>query len=167
PQALLYDIAATTQKNVGYMIGPFDTRLLARGLKTLPLRMDRHCDNADAFFTQLNKNDKVNADYHPTNDETGMFDKQMKRGGGVIAFELAGTEEETMAFLNRLSFIKVAVSLGDPESLIEHPASMTHAVIPEEERTKMGITPTLLRLSVGLEAAEDIWEDLRQALEEV
>src|SRR5699024_1435539 len=167
PQALLDDIAATTQKNVGSIIGPFDAWLLVRGLKTLQLRMDRHCDNADAIVTQLNKHEKVNAVYHPTNDETRVFDKQMKRGGGVIAFELAGTEEETMAFLNRLSFIKVAVSLGDPECLIEHTASMSHAVIPEEERTKMGITPTLLRLSVGLEAAEDIWEDLRQALEEV
>src|SRR5699024_8647663 len=144
-----------------------DAWLLVRGLKTLPLRIDRRCDNADAIVAQLNKHERVNAVCHPTDDEKGVFDKQMKRGGGVMAFELAGTEEETMAFLNRLSFIKAAVSLGDPESLIEHPASMTHAVIPEEERTKMGITSTLLRLSVGLEAAEDIWEDLRQALEEV
>src|SRR5699024_705539 len=139
PQALLDDIAATTQKNVGSIIGPFDAWLLVRGLKTLPLRMDRHCDNADAIVAQLNKHEKVNAVYHPTNDETWVFDKQMQQGGCVISFELLGSEEETMAFLIRLSFIKVAVSLGDPESLIEHPASMTHAVIPEEERTKMVI----------------------------
>src|SRR5699024_3439962 len=94
PQALLDDIAASTKKNVGSIIGPFDAWLLVRSLKTLPLRMDRHCDNADAIVTQLNKHEKVNAVYHPTNDETGVFDKQMKRGGGVIAFELAGTEEE-------------------------------------------------------------------------
>lgn len=165
PKDLLDDIAVTTQKNVGSIIGPFDAWLLVRGLKTLPLRMDRHCDNADEIVAQLNQHAKVNAVYHPTNDESGVFEKQMKRGGGVISFELKATEKETLAFLNSLSFIKVAVSLGDPESLIEHPASMTHAVIPEAERSNMGITPTLLRLSVGLEAADDIWEDLRQALE--
>lgn len=167
PKDLLDDITATTQKNVGSIIGPFDAWLLVRGLKTLPIRMDRHCDNADAIVRQLNQHAKVNTVYHPTNDTSGIFEKQMKRGGGVISFELKATEAETLAFLNNLSFIKVAVSLGDPESLIEHPASMTHAVIPEEERTNMGITPTLLRLSVGLEAADDIWEDLQQALEKL
>lgn len=167
PKDLLDDITATTQKNVGSIIGPFDAWLLVRGLKTLPIRMDRHCDNADAIVRQLNQHAKVNTVYHPTNDTSGIFEKQMKRGGGVISFELKATKAETLAFLNNLSFIKVAVSLGDPESLIEHPASMTHAVIPEEERTNMGITPTLLRLSVGLEAADDIWEDLQQALEKL
>jgi len=167
PKDLLDEIAATTQKNVGSIIGAFDAWLLVRGLKTLPIRMDRHCDNADAIVEHLNQHAKVNTVYHPTNDTSGIFEKQMKRGGGVISFELKATEAETLAFLNNLSFIKVAVSLGDPESLIEHPASMTHAVIPEEERTDMGITPTLLRLSVGLEAADDIWEDLQQALEKL
>ena len=88
----------------------------------------------------------------------------MKHGGGVIAFEIKGDKKDAQTFLNNVSFMRLAVSLGDTETLIEHPATMTHAVIPEEERLKMGIKDNLIRLSVGLEAWEDIWEDLEQAL---
>lgn len=162
---MLDHIAATTQKDIGAVLSPFDAWLLLRGLKTLPLRMDRHSDNAEKIVERLVKHAKILNVYYPKNDRGNIYKKQMSRGGGVISFEYKGDKDETQALLDRLTFIKVAVSLGDPETLIEHPATMTHAVIPEEERLKMGITDNLIRLSVGLEAWEDIWEDLEQALD--
>lgn len=157
-------INLSTRKDIGAIISPFDAWLLLRGIKTLPLRMDRHSDNAEKVIEKLNGHPKIEAVYYPTLDDTGVYQKQMKRGGGIIAFEVKGDKKTAQALMNGLSFIKVAVSLGDAETLIEHPATMTHAVIPEEERLAMGINDQLIRLSVGLEAWEDIWEDLAQAL---
>jgi methionine-gamma-lyase len=88
----------------------------------------------------------------------------MKLGGGLVSFEIKGTKQDVQRFLNRLQLIKIAVSLGDTETLIQHPATMTHAVVPEEVRKNMGISDQLVRLSVGLEAWGDIWQDLEQAL---
>lgn len=158
-------VGATTRKDMGAVISPFDAWLLLRGIKTLPLRMDRHSDHAEKIAEKLNTHPKVTAVYYPTLDKSGIFEKQMKRGGGVIAFEIDGNKESAQSLLNNMNLIKVAVSLGDTETLIEHPATMTHAVIPEKERLKMGISNQLIRLSVGLEAFEDIWEDLKQALD--
>lgn len=160
-KAFLDEVAATTQKDIGAILAPFDAWLLLRGLKTLPIRMDRHSDNAEKVVERLENHPRVSHVYYPQGD---IYEKQMKRGGGVIAFELEGDTKFVQRFLNQLTFVKVAVSLGDAETLIEHPATMTHAVIPEEERLKMGIKDSLIRLSVGLENWEDIWEDLEQAL---
>ncbi|MEC5424388.1 methionine gamma-lyase [Virgibacillus sp. C22-A2] len=163
-------VAMTTQKDIGGVIAPFDAWLLIRGLKTLPVRLDRHCDNAEKVFEKLRNHPKVANVYYP-NDEShpdfAIRQKQMKRGGGVISFDIEGTRQDAQKLLNNLGFLKIAVSLGDTETLIEHPATMTHAVIPEESREKMGITDQLIRLSVGLEAWEDIWSDLEQALNKV
>lgn len=87
----------------------------------------------------------------------------MKQAGGLISFELEGTKEDAQAFLNRLKLIKLAVSLGDAETLIQHPATMTHSSVPASSRKQMGISDQLIRLSVGLEAWQDIWHDLQQA----
>lgn len=163
-QEFIAEVAMTTRKDMGSIISPFDAWLLLRGLKTLPLRMDRHSDNAEKIVEQLQTHPKISRVYYPTIDETGIFKKQMSRGGGVIAFEIKGDKHTAQQLLNNVSLIRVAVSLGDTETLIEHPATMTHAVIPEEERLKMGIKDTLVRLSVGLEAWEDIWRDLEGAL---
>lgn len=163
-EELMGEIAMTTRKDIGAILAPFDAWLLLRGLKTLPLRMDRHCDNAEKIVEKLTEHPEVENVYYPTLDETGIYNKQMSRGGGVIAFEIKGDKKRAQQLLNNVSFIKVAVSLGDAESLIEHPATMTHAVIPEEDRLEMGIKDTLVRLSVGLEDWEDIWEDLSEAL---
>ncbi len=160
-KAFLDEVAATTQKDIGAILAPFDAWLLLRGLKTLPIRMDRHSDNAEKVVERLENHPRVSHVYYP---QGNIYEKQMKRGGGVIAFELEGDTKFVQRFLNQLTFVKVAVSLGDAETLIEHPATMTHAVIPEEERLKMGIKDSLIRLSVGLENWEDIWEDLEQAL---
>lgn len=164
----LDDVAMTTQKDMGGVLGPFDAWLLLRGLKTLPLRMDRHADNAEKVFEKLANHSKVTNVYYPgdkSHKDYAIMKKQMKRGGGLISFELEGTKKDAQQFLNKLSFLKLAVSLGDAETLIEHPATMTHAVVPEEERKKMGISDQLIRLSVGLEAWEDIWADIEQALQ--
>ena len=157
----LDEVASTTQKDIGAILAPFDAWLLLRGLKTLPIRMDRHCDNAEKIVERLESHPRVSEVYYP---KGAIYEQQMARGGGVIAFELEGNTKVVQRFLNKLTFVKVAVSLGDAETLIEHPATMTHAVIPKEERLKMGIKDSLIRLSVGLENWEDIWEDLEQAL---
>lgn len=166
----LDSVQMTTQKDIGGVISPLDAWLLIRGLKTLPIRMDRHCDNAEKVFAKLKHHPKVAHVYYP-NDEAHpdypIKEKQMKRGSGVIAFEVKGTKADAQKLLNQLGFLKIAVSLGDAETLIEHPATMTHAVVPEASRQSMGITDRLLRLSVGLEAWEDIWADLEQALKQL
>lgn len=163
-------VSRTTQKDIGGIISPFDAWLLLRGIKTLPVRMDRHCENARKLFEFMKNHPKIETVYFPGDPEHEDYSiaiKQMKQSGGLISFTVKGTKESAQQFMNQLQLIKIAVSLGDAETLIQHPATMTHAVVPEEERRKMGIGDTLLRLSVGLEAWEDIQEDLEQALERV
>ncbi|PEF33953.1 methionine gamma-lyase [Bacillus wiedmannii] len=152
------------RKDIGGIMAPFDAWLLLRGLKTLAVRMDRHCDNAEKIVSFLKNHDAVEGVWYP---EGELASRQMKRGGGVISFSIKGGKEETQAFINDLHFITIAVSLGDTETLIQHPATMTHAAIPAELRQKMGIYDNLIRLSVGLESWEDIVSDLEQALKKV
>ncbi|MFJ7310089.1 methionine gamma-lyase [Peribacillus frigoritolerans] len=159
-------VAGTTQKDIGGIISPFDAWLLLRGLKTLPVRMDRHSANAMAIFHELKKHPKVKKVYYPgdaASPDHYIMQKQMKHGGGLISFELHGTKQDAQVFLNKLKLIKIAVSLGDAETLIQHPATMTHSAVPEDLREQMGISNQLVRLSVGLEAWQDVWQDLQQA----
>ncbi|MCA0992396.1 methionine gamma-lyase [Pseudalkalibacillus hwajinpoensis] len=161
-------IAKSTQKDIGGILSPFDAWLLLRGLKTLPIRMDRHCSNAHKIVQKLIEHPSVTNVMYPGREESPSFliaQKQMKSPGGLISFEINGGKLEAQNFMNRLRMIKIAVSLGDAETLIQHPATMTHAVVPEEERKRMGISESLIRLSIGLEAWEDIWRDIEQALE--
>jgi methionine-gamma-lyase len=164
-------VSRTTQKDIGGTISPFDAWLLLRGLKTLPVRMDRHCENAQRLVGFLRSHPKVGRIYFPGEsdhpNDSQIMRNQMKKSGGLISFVLKGTKKTAQLFMNELRLVKIAVSLGDAETLIQHPATMTHAVVPEEDRKKMGIEDTLLRLSVGLEAWEDIKEDLEQALEKI
>lgn len=152
------------RKDIGGIMAPFDAWLLLRGLKTLAIRMDRHCDNAEKIVSFLKNHDAVEGVWYP---EGELASRQMKRGGGVISFSIKGGKEETQAFINDLYFITIAVSLGDTETLIQHPATMTHAAIPAELRQEMGIYDNLIRLSVGLESWEDIVSDLEQALKKI
>lgn len=152
------------RKDIGGIMAPFDAWLLLRGLKTLAVRMDRHCDNAEKIVSFLKSHDAVEGVWYP---EGELASRQMKRGGGVISFSIKGGKEETQAFINDLHFITIAVSLGDTETLIQHPATMTHAAIPAELRQEMGIYDNLIRLSVGLESWEDIVSDLEQALKKI
>ncbi len=161
-------IRSTVQKDFGGIISPFDAWLLIRGLKTLHVRMDRHSKNAEEVFSFLASHPSVESIYYPFDEKNPQYEvakKQMKSGGGLISFAVKGGKEKAQQLMDALSLIKIAVSLGDAETLIQHPATMTHSVVPEKERVAMGITDGLLRLSVGLENSEDIIDDLKQAFD--
>ena len=151
----------------GAVLDPFAAFLILRGLKTLELRMKRHCESAEKIAKYLAKHSAVEKVYYPgLKDHPGhkIAAKQMKDFGGMISFEVKGGKDAGVKLVDSLKLITVAVSLGDAESLIEHPASMTHSTYTPEELAESGIAPGLIRLSVGLENVEDIIADLDQAL---
>lgn len=167
---LIDSVASTTQKDIGGILSPFDAWLILRGLKTLAVRMDRHCENAIKLAAYLADHPKVEKIYYPGDPHHQNFyiaQKQMKKPGGLFSFTIKGSKQDAQMFMNKLQLIKIAVSLGDAETLIQHPATMTHSGVPEEVRRKMGIEDSMLRLSVGLETWEDIRDDLAQALSAV
>ena len=150
----------------GSVISAMDINLILRGLKTLHVRMDRHCSNAVKVANYLNDHEMVKQVYYPGLKGFEHYDlaqRQMSKAGGMIAFELKGGRKLGEAFVNQLQMILCAVSLGDTETLIQHPASMTHSTYSDEELAEHLISPSLLRLSVGLEDINDIIEDLNQA----
>lgn len=156
----------SVQKDYGAIMSPFDAWLLIRGLKTLPVRMERHTANAEKILDYLKDQQLVEDIYYPFDAGNPQFDiakRQMKAGGGLISFTVKGGKESAQSFIDSLSLIKIAVSLGDAETLIQHPATMTHSGVPEADRLQMGITDSLLRLSVGLEHADDLIADLDSA----
>ena len=159
-------IRMTVQKDYGGIISPFDAWLLIRGLKTLSVRMERHTSNAEKVMSYLKGQKLVEEIYYPFDEDNPQYEiakSQMKAGGGLISFTIKGGKEEAQLLMDSLALIKIAVSLGDAETLIQHPATMTHSVVPEKERQSMGITDSLLRLSVGLEHADDLINDLDSA----
>lgn len=160
-------IKLTTLKDMGATISPHDAWLIIRGLKTLAVRMERHCANAQKVAEYLAAHPAVATVYYPgLPDHPGhrFIGSQMKAAGGVLAFELNGSLDDGRFFINQCQLLSIAVSLGDAESLIQHPASMTHSPYTAEERRSAGISDGLIRLSVGLEHADDIIADLEQAL---
>ncbi|WP_186670020.1 methionine gamma-lyase [Sporosarcina sp. BP05] len=159
-------IRMSVQKDFGGIISPFDAWLLIRGLKTLSVRMERHTSNAEKVIAYLKGQKLVEEIYYPFDRDNPQYEiakRQMRAGGGLISFTIKGGKEGAQLLMDSLSLIKIAVSLGDAETLIQHPATMTHSVIPEAERLQMGITDSLLRLSVGLEHAEDLIADFKAA----
>ena len=151
----------------GAVISPMTVFLILRGIKTLQLRMERHCKNAQAIAEMLDQHPAVDQVFFPglKNDPWHQIASlQMDDFGGMIAMELKGGYQAAVSMLNKLKLAKLAVSLGDAETLIQHPASMTHSTYTLEERGEHGITEGLVRISAGLEAVEDIIADLRQAL---
>ena len=151
----------------GANLSPFDAFLIIRGLKTLAIRMDRHCANAMKVAEFLESHPAVEKVYYPGLKSFPQYElakKQMKLPGSMVAFELKGGLEEGIKVMDNVKLCKLAVSLGDAESLIEHPASMTHSPYSAEERAEAGISDSLVRLSVGLEDATDIIEDLNNVL---
>ena len=154
----------------GAVLGPQDAYYIIRGMKTFEIRMERHCKNAKKVVEFLNKHSKIERVYYPgleTHPGHEIAKKQMKDFGAMISFELKGGFEAGKTLLNSLKLCSLAVSLGDTETLIQHPASMTHSPYTKEEREAAGITDGLVRLSVGLENVEDIIEDLKQGLEKI
>ncbi|MCT7947853.1 methionine gamma-lyase [Shewanella septentrionalis] len=163
----LHKVKYEILKDIGAVISPHDAWLILRGLKTLDVRLQRHCDSAQRVAEFLAEHPSINRVYYPglaSHPGHKLIGQQMKRAGGVIAFELAANLEEAMAFVGHLSLFSIAVSLGDAESLIQHPASMTHSPYTPEARAAAGIGDNLLRISIGLEDCDDIIADLNQAL---
>ena len=154
----------------GAVLGPQDAYYIIRGMKTFEIRMERHCKNARRVVEFLNNHPKIEKVYYPgleTHPGYEIAKKQMKDFGAMISFELKGGFEAGKTLLNSLKLCSLAVSLGDTETLIQHPASMTHSPYTKEEREAAGITDGLVRLSVGLENVEDIIADLEHGLEKI
>ena len=163
----LADRLAFLQNAVGGVQGPFDSFLALRGLKTLALRMERHCANALAIAEHLARHRRVSRVHYPGlpgHPQHDLACRQMHGFGGMVTIELKGGIEEARRFLERVEVFALAESLGGVESLIEHPAIMTHASIPADQRAALGIGDTLIRLSVGIEDLDDLLGDLYQAL---
>lgn len=151
----------------GAVLAPFNAMLIMRGLKTLELRVERHAQSAMQVASMLEAHPSIARVHYPglaSFEQHDLAKRQMDGFGGMIAFELKGGYGAGIAMMNRLTLIRRAVSLGDAETLIQHPASMTHSTYSREEREAHGISEGLVRISVGLEQVEDILEDLHQAL---
>jgi cystathionine beta-lyase/cystathionine gamma-synthase len=168
PAALIDEIRRKGLRNLtGATIAPMTAFLLLRGLKTLELRMERHCASALAIAKDLQSHPAVLWASYPGLEGSRSYEvarRQMSAFGGLIACELHGGKRAGVEFMNRLKLIRLAVSLGDPETFVQHPASMTHATYTPEERARYGISEGLIRFSIGLESLEDIQEDIFAAL---
>ncbi|MBI4422432.1 MAG: cystathionine gamma-synthase [Elusimicrobia bacterium] len=165
--AELYERLKFLQNSVGAVPGPMDCFLVLRGTKTLALRVERHCENARAVAEHLSRHPEVAKVHYPglpSHRGHELAKRQMRGFGGMIAFELKADLERAMRAISSTKIFSLAESLGGVESLIGHPASMTHASIPREERLKSGLTDGLIRLSVGIEDPEDLTRDLDQAI---
>ena len=165
---VLAERLAFIQNATGGVLGPFDSFLLIRGIKTLGVRLDRHVENAEKAAAFLKNHPAVKKVYYPGLPDAQGYEinkRQAKNGGAMISFEL-NERHNIRKFFKALKLIALAESLGGVESLVCHPASMTHASIPKEVREKVGITDGLIRLSVGIEDIEDLLADLEQAIAE-
>jgi cystathionine beta-lyase len=165
--ALVKQLAAI-QNSCGATPGPMDCFLVLRGIKTLHLRMQRHCENGKLIAEFLQRHSKVDKVYWPGFSDHPNYEiakSQMCGFGGMMSFRIKGDKmEDAIMFLSRLKLFSLAESLGGVESLVGHPATMTHASIPKDIREKSGVTDSLLRLSVGIEDVEDLIDDLKHAL---
>ncbi|HEY1772263.1 MAG TPA: cystathionine gamma-synthase [Gammaproteobacteria bacterium] len=158
---------AFLHNSVGSVSGPFDSFLALRGLKTLALRMQRHCENAQELAGWLEKHPKVERVSYPglpSHPQHALAKKQMQGGGGIVTIFLRGGEPEARRFLENCHLFTLAESLGGVESLVDHPGIMTHASVPVETRKALGISDSLVRLSVGVEDVNDLRDDLEHAL---
>ena len=158
---------AYLQNSIGAVSGPFDSFLALRGVKTLDVRMQRHCESAMKIATWLEEDARVESVLYPglpSHPQHALAARQMNDFGGIVTFFVKGDLGNARRFLERCEVFALAESLGGVESLVDHPAIMTHASVPEEDRAKLGISDQLIRLSVGIEAIEDLVADLDQAL---
>jgi len=158
---------AYLQNSIGAVAGPFDSFLALRGVKTLDVRMERHCASAMRIAEWLEQDERVERVLYPglpSHPQHALAKQQMPGFGGIVTFFIKGDLDNARVFLERCQVFALAESLGGVESLVDHPAIMTHASVPPEERAKLGISDTLIRLSVGIEAVDDLIADLDQAL---
>ena len=155
-------------RNAGPTLSPFNAWILSKSLETLAVRMDRHCSNASSLAHTLSTNAKIKKVIYPfleSHPAYAVAKKQMKQGGGIVSFELNGGVEEGKKFLNAIEMCSMSPNLGDTRSIVTHPASTTHSRLTSEQRLSVGITDSLIRVSVGLEHVDDITNDILQALE--
>ena len=155
------------QNSIGSILGPFDSFLALRGLKTLDVRMQRHCQNAQFVAEWLENDPRVERVLYPgleSHPQYELASEQMYQPGGIVTFFVRGGLDESRSFLEKCNVFALAESLGGVESLVDHPAIMTHASVPAEKRAELGISDQLIRLSVGIENADDLVADLDQAL---
>jgi cystathionine gamma-lyase len=165
--ATLYEQLKFYQNAVGAVPGPLDCFLVLRGIKTLALRMRQHCENARRIAEYLAQHPEVKQVRYPglpSHPGHELARRQMRDFGGIVTMELHGGVERAMRFMSSTRLFTLAESLGGVESLMCHPATMTHASIPPEERARIGISDALIRLSVGIEDVDDLLEDLEQAI---
>ena len=158
---------ANIVNSLGPITGAFDSYLILRSLKTLAVRMERHCENALAIAKHFESHKEISEVIYPgliNHPQHDLASKQMNGFGGIISMNIKGGLEKSKSFLERTEIFALAESLGGVESLIEHPALMTHASLPKDRREKIGISDGLVRLSVGLESLDDLVEDIEQAL---
>ena len=163
----IQDQLSYLQNAVGSVLGPFDSFMVLRALKTLPVRMERHCANALRISQFLETHPSIEKVYYPgleSHSQHELAKQQMPAFGGMVTAIIKGGLEKAKSFLERCELFALAESLGGVESLIEHPAIMTHASIPQEIRESLGISDGLIRLSVGIEDVDDLIEDLERAL---
>lgn len=166
----LYEKIKYLQNSMGAVPSPFDSFLALRGLKTLHVRMQRHEENAKVIAAFLNEHPKIKKVTYPgleSHPQHELAKKQMTGFGGMITFYIDGGIDQARQFLENLKVIALAESLGGVESLIESPVIMTHASVPPEQRAKLGIDDSMIRLSVGIEDVEDLLDDLKKALDKV
>lgn len=155
-------------RNTGPSLSPFNAWVLSKSLETLFIRMDKHASNAMQLAVALQNHPKIGSVKYPfleSHPQYAIAKKQMSNGGGIVTFELKGGIESGRKFLNALQMLSMTNNLGDSRSIASHPASTTHSKLTEEERQSVGITPGLIRVSVGLEHPDDILQDILQALD--
>ncbi|GAB3810842.1 O-succinylhomoserine sulfhydrylase [Pontibacter rugosus] len=157
-------------RHTGPAMSPFNAWVLSKSLETLQLRVEKHCENALKLAEALEGNpalEKVNYPFLPSFPQYELAKKQMRQGGGIVTLELKGGYDAAKRFIDNLQMASISANLGDTRTIVTHPASTTHSKLKEEERAATGITPGLVRVSVGLESIKDIIEDITQALEAV
>lgn len=156
-------------RNTGPSLSPFNAWVLTKSLETLDVRIQRHCDNAEALVKALDGHAKINwikYPFHPSHPMYAIAKKQMTRGGGLVTFDLKGGSDSGIRFMNALKMLSLTSNLGDSRSIASHPSSTTHSKLSKEEQAGVGITPGLIRISVGLEYSGDIINDILQALDQ-
>ncbi|HSI69573.1 MAG TPA: PLP-dependent transferase, partial [Gillisia sp.] len=155
-------------RNTGPALSPFNAWILSKSLETLAVRLDRHCENALKVAEYLEKEEQAENVKYPflkSHPQYEIAKKQMKQGGNIISFEIKGGIEAGRKFIDSVQLCSRTANLGDTRTIVTHPASTTHGRLSEEERLEAGISPGLIRVSVGLEHVEDIMKDLEQALQ--
>lgn len=166
-ETFIKDQLANFMRQTGPSLSPFNAWVMLKALETLPLRVDAHCDNAETVANFLATHEKIERIYYPGHATHPQYDlacKQMSRGGNLIAFDVKGGKEETFRLINGLKLALISNNLGDAKTLITHPATTTHFKLDDAAKAELGIGPTSVRVSIGLEDSDDLVHDFEQAL---